>query len=733
LGRIVLLAGLAASALVAAWVYRPLVTSGFFLSDDHFLLHEATAGWQLWPSAPWLLTGTRHDEMWRPLGTLSWWLSYQVAGQSARAFYLSSLVLHVANAALVGWLAWRLRFGVLGAIATGGVFALHPIAVESVGWLAARYDLLAIFLALVALHCHLAARTQSLPWRPLAALAFLAALLAKESTVVLPLVALALDLHASLVRCPKRAAATHLGSTAPAVSPLPLGEGQGEGVPGAGAGQGQASLWNQVINALKATWPLWLLAALYLPTRVALLGTLGSYPEYLSFGPYRLLENLLHHLRMILFIPFDRDAFVTPNLYAPPGLTSWRIWAPILAAGALALVLPGARLGLAVALMGLLPVITISGGGRLVYLSIVGYALAAAAVVSALTSVRARRAAQAGANDKDSRPAGAAVSAPRSGSNRPLALARTLLCATAVGALLAAYALTARERAAAWAGAGALVRALPEQARALYPAMPAGARLYVRGLPDHDREVYILRNVPELRFAVDGAAPALSAERGLLARLRPGAAPGDAPDLSAAARRDPSAAALLQVNDFPTSVPPAEACRTLFAQYENGGLTWQPVPIVPDRACAAVDDPLPPGAREVDYRFDDGIRLTGYALGPARVTPGATLRLDLMWRAEAAPSRNYKTFVHVIGPSGPPVAQRDAESYEGRYPTGIWRAGAVVHDRHRIALPPTLPPGQYAIMLGWYAYPDPTRLRVAEGTHPIGDAIRLATVDVVPP
>lgn len=97
-----LLAGLAASTLVAAWVYRPLVTSGFFLSDDHFLLREATAGWQLWPAAPWLLTGTRHDEMWRPLGTLSWWLSYQAVGQSARAFYLSSLTLHVVNAALVG-------------------------------------------------------------------------------------------------------------------------------------------------------------------------------------------------------------------------------------------------------------------------------------------------------------------------------------------------------------------------------------------------------------------------------------------------------------------------------------------------------------------------------------------------------------------------------------------------------------------------------------------------------
>src|SRR5205823_2052727 len=52
-----------------AWVYRPLLSGGFFLSDDHFLLREATAqSWRPWPTDPWLLTGVRHPEMWRPLG-----------------------------------------------------------------------------------------------------------------------------------------------------------------------------------------------------------------------------------------------------------------------------------------------------------------------------------------------------------------------------------------------------------------------------------------------------------------------------------------------------------------------------------------------------------------------------------------------------------------------------------------------------------------------------------------
>src|SRR5438552_1955090 len=82
----------------------------------------------------------------------------------------------------------------IASLVAGAVFALHPIAVESIGWLSARFDLLATLFALVALHCHLAAPRRG--WlRPAELLAFAAALLSKESAIVLPLVALALDVY----------------------------------------------------------------------------------------------------------------------------------------------------------------------------------------------------------------------------------------------------------------------------------------------------------------------------------------------------------------------------------------------------------------------------------------------------------------------------------------------------------------------------------------------------------
>jgi hypothetical protein len=670
------------------WVYRPLLSGGFFLSDDHFLLREATAAtWRPWPSDPWLLTGVRHAEMWRPLGLLTWRLSHLVSGQDARAFYALDLALHLANAGLTLLLARRLGLGALPSLVAGAVFALHPIAVESVGWLAARFDLQATLFALVALHCHLAARRRA-AWRPVELLAFAAALLSKESTIVLPLVALALDLYLA-------GRSTAAGpADGPGDASAPRGEGADQqtehvadrtGAATAGRPRPRA-LWRHV----SAAWPLWTLAVAYVPLRLALLGTLGSYGDYLAPTPAALLENLLHHARMLLFVPYDADAYVTPNLYQPPGLRSWRVLAPLGGALLLAIVWPGVRLGLAIALAGLLPVLTISGGGRLVYFALIGVALAAGALLAALpAALRSGRAARLSA---------------------PLALASLL----AALALLASYAQTARLRATAWADAGRLVRGLPALARDLYPALPAGARVYVRGLPDHDREVYALRNVAALHFDVD-------AER-------------DAPPLvDATAWASPRLGALVPVGDFPATLPPEQVCRARFAQLERGALAWQPVPLAPSPSCAPLDDPLPAAAVATPYRFGDALRLAAYAVPSGAARPGDTLRLDLLWRADSAPGRAYKIFVHVVAADGRPVAQRDAEPYDGRHPTAAWVPGTTLRDRHPIRLPADLPPGQYGLLVGWYGLEDPARLPAFDGDRPIGDAVRLKTIEVRSP
>ncbi len=693
---VVLIAFLGLIVYPTVLLYLPLIRNGFFVSDDHILLREATMaiGWQAWPDNPWIFSGMRHFAMWRPAGTLTWFWNAFATTTNPAWYYWVNLGLHLVNALLVLVLIRCLGLGIVGGLVGAAVFALHPIATETVGWLAARFDLVATAFALATLIAQLASNRLSNSHvagsgRMIAALLFAVSLLAKESAVVIPVIAVLCALTIE-----------HSGEV-----------GQLDG------SRPRLRLATRLGRAFRATSALWVVTIVYVVVRYALLGTLGGYGEYLSTTAFRIVENLAHHSRMVLFVPFDRDAYVTPNLYEPTGLLVAPIVIPALCLVIAAILWKHARLGLAIVAITLLPVITISGGGRIVYIATVGYAIAWAAVVtgSAVALIAIGRRLMPARY-----PAAVASTHPHPNRSASLAYPAWLIACVSIPlclvvvALLQTYTRTAQPRLQAWIAAGEVIRSLPGQARALYPALPAGARIYVRGLPDSNREIYIFRNVTRLPFDVD--APANSP-----------------PQLDDGAWSSPRFAAIVPITSFPTTVPREEVCRTYFAQYERSTLTWQPVPIDPTDLCAAVDDPLPlDGAVTTRFTFEHGIRLAGYRLGSPILSPGTPLRIDLAWSTTEAPGRNYKSFVHIVGKDGPPIAQRDAEPYDGRFPTGVWRAGMTLRDRHLIPIPPTLPPGEYTIYIGWYAYPEPVRLKAFDNDQPVGDAVRLTTIAVVP-
>lgn len=134
------------------------------------------------------------------LATVSHWVS-PGAELDAHVFHFGNLVLH----ALASWLVFRIltrfvaneRAAFVGAL----VFALHPLATESVAWVTEARGLLCAVLSFAALDLWLQvargeARAQPVRahWRlALSTLFFAAALLAKPQAVTLPLVALFLD------------------------------------------------------------------------------------------------------------------------------------------------------------------------------------------------------------------------------------------------------------------------------------------------------------------------------------------------------------------------------------------------------------------------------------------------------------------------------------------------------------------------------------------------------------
>ncbi len=106
-----------------------------------------------------------------PVRTLSFAIDYQLWGLHPRGFTLTNLLIHVVNVQLVFWLILRLFhhpagglrphrsfWNVCAAGFSAGVFAVHPVVVEPVVWVAGREELLMTLGALGCFHFHLTAR-----------------------------------------------------------------------------------------------------------------------------------------------------------------------------------------------------------------------------------------------------------------------------------------------------------------------------------------------------------------------------------------------------------------------------------------------------------------------------------------------------------------------------------------------------------------------------------------------
>jgi hypothetical protein len=172
-------------AAVTVLVYWPAFVTGF-TADDFFILARVKALDGL--AHPLSYFGFGFFDYYRPLAFLSHALDWTIWGLNPVGFHLTSVVLHALNAVLVFVIARRLVGQ--AALVAMLLFAVHPASHEAVYWVAARFDLLATAFVLLAI---------VLLWsdRPLAVAggvaSYAAALLCKESALALPVLAAALD------------------------------------------------------------------------------------------------------------------------------------------------------------------------------------------------------------------------------------------------------------------------------------------------------------------------------------------------------------------------------------------------------------------------------------------------------------------------------------------------------------------------------------------------------------
>lgn len=162
--------------------------------DDQYITeNQAVRSGLTMQGVAWALT-TTHFSYWHPVTWLSHMTDVELFGLNARAHHFVSLSFHAANAVLLFLvLAWATG-GLWQSAVAAALFAVHPLHVESVAWLAERKDLLSTFFELLAIGAYVryARRPGIARYLPVLLL-FALALMAKPMAVTLPFVLLLLD------------------------------------------------------------------------------------------------------------------------------------------------------------------------------------------------------------------------------------------------------------------------------------------------------------------------------------------------------------------------------------------------------------------------------------------------------------------------------------------------------------------------------------------------------------
>ncbi len=190
--------GIALIVVASCVAYLPALRGQFIMDDDIYLTNvpviRASDGlYRIW------CTNQALD--YYPVTNTSLWVEWRLWGMNATGYHVTNLLLHMAACLLI-WAILR-KFAIGGAFLAALLFAVHPLNVESVAWIAQRKGLLALVFFLLSILWYLREeqrRDADVTAGPagfhagkyywLSFLAFVLALLSKGSVAILPLVLL---------------------------------------------------------------------------------------------------------------------------------------------------------------------------------------------------------------------------------------------------------------------------------------------------------------------------------------------------------------------------------------------------------------------------------------------------------------------------------------------------------------------------------------------------------------
>jgi protein O-mannosyl-transferase len=182
-------------ALATLALYNPVTRAPFLNYDDPVYVtnNPQVRDGLNWKTIVWTFR-TPKDLDWHPMTWLSYAADSQMFGQNPEGFHTVNLLLHSVNALLLFLIlesatgfAWR-------SLVVAALFALHPLNVESVAWIAERKNVLSMFFFLVALAAYgWYARRPGVGRYLAVTLAYVLALMSKAQVITFPFAVLLLD------------------------------------------------------------------------------------------------------------------------------------------------------------------------------------------------------------------------------------------------------------------------------------------------------------------------------------------------------------------------------------------------------------------------------------------------------------------------------------------------------------------------------------------------------------
>ncbi len=174
--------------LLAIVAYLPALDGGFIIDDTLYVTEDTrmeSAGGlgRIWTE----VVGPEYRHQYYPMTSSAFWLQYRLWGDEPFGYHLVNVLLHAANAVLL-WLVLR-RLAMPGALLAAAVFAVHPVHVQTVAWVAELKNTLSAMFFLASAFVFVGwfrREPRTWPGYALGMVLFVCALLSKSATCLLP-------------------------------------------------------------------------------------------------------------------------------------------------------------------------------------------------------------------------------------------------------------------------------------------------------------------------------------------------------------------------------------------------------------------------------------------------------------------------------------------------------------------------------------------------------------------